>query len=154
MADSIEFSVAVSSPCQKTGQTGKMKARFVISAFVIFVVIFSQATAQSDSPEGCAGCPEEADPSDPRIQKYAQDAVEEIQKQSNCLCTYHLETITNVTTQVVAGELLHYELILKSVVMQGDVVIISLTACSVDVWIKEWEDFEQITLQSCQETTE
>ncbi|KAJ9588837.1 hypothetical protein L9F63_017875, partial [Diploptera punctata] len=131
----------------------KMKIMRAISALVIALAICStQVAAQSDPPEECAGCPVTADPNDTRIQKYAQDAVEEIQKQSDCGCTYRLESIEDVTTQVVAGELLHYDLILETTVVAGDTETITLTACSVDVWIKEWEDFEEITIQSCELT--
>ncbi|KAJ9575270.1 hypothetical protein L9F63_025778 [Diploptera punctata] len=100
--------------------------------------------------EECAGCPIPANLSDPMVQKYAQDAVAEIKKETNHMSLYYLEEIINATVQVVAGILYHYELIVLRTDLYEGLILREKDLCNVDVWVKEWEDFENITVNSCE----
>ncbi|KAJ9588833.1 hypothetical protein L9F63_017871, partial [Diploptera punctata] len=89
----------------------KMNTMQVTYGLVMVMMLFCAYSPAQGAPQDCPGCPVEGDPQDPEIQKYAEQAVDKIENEANCGCAYELVEISHVTTQVVAGELVHLDLV-------------------------------------------
>ncbi|KAJ9588834.1 hypothetical protein L9F63_017872, partial [Diploptera punctata] len=98
----------------------------------------------------CSDCPVNANLSDPRIQQLARDAVAIMHTIHGCRCIYHLEEIVHATTQDVEdGEFLHYDVIVGYSMYMGHQVT-RTHLCSLDMWLKETEIFEKVTVNFCE----
>ncbi|KAJ9588832.1 hypothetical protein L9F63_017870, partial [Diploptera punctata] len=120
----------------------EMKFIYAICALLMLLMVHQTSAA------GCAGCAVDADRNSEEIKKHAENSIKEIQKGLNTPYDLKLIEIESVTTQVVAGQLLKYKLIAGYDDPKANKTV--KHRCTVEVWLKPWEDFEQTTVKGCE----
>ncbi|KAJ9588847.1 hypothetical protein L9F63_017885, partial [Diploptera punctata] len=98
----------------------------------------------------CGGCWENVNHNAPEVIQFAEDAVQEIQRQANCTCVYILESIVHARRDFHDGETVYYILHVQSIKEVGDEVIVENEECEARVHVNMWRDKEKITIYSCE----
>ncbi|VDK49940.1 unnamed protein product [Anisakis simplex] len=112
-----------------------MQSRIVVAVVVFCCIILMQTEA------GMLGGSSDVDVNDPEIKELAGKSIAKISAMINDGKPHELVKVVSAKKQVVAGDKYTLEILVKD----GD----HQDLCTVTIWQKKWENFEEVKVLKC-----